>query len=82
MRTKKTNNTTNIAYIVFRNNTSDYYIVDKELYENTYYARREKYEIVFDVEYTIPNRKFYFTPLKNKPYNQNIQPILDEVGIK
>lgn len=82
MRKKKTNNTTNIAYIVFKHNTQDYYIVDKEFYENTYYARREKYIVVFDVEYTIPKARFYYTPLKNKPYNQNIQPILDEVGIK
>lgn len=82
MRKKKTNNTTNTAYIVFKHNTSDYFIVDKEFYENTFYARKEKYVIFFDVEYTIPNKKFYFTPLKNKPYNQNVQPILDEVGIK
>lgn len=82
MRKKKTNNTTHTAYIVFKHNTSDYYIVDKDLYDNTLYARKEKYIIVFDVEYTTPKTKFYFTPLKNKPYNQNIQPILDEVGIK
>lgn len=82
MRKKKTNNTTNTAYIVFKKNTSDYFIVDKDLYEKTFYARKSKYIIVFDVEYTIPQTKFYFTPLKNKPYNQNLQPILDEVGIK
>lgn len=82
MRNKKSNNTTNTAYIVFKHNTSDYYIVDKEIYENTFYARKEKYFIVFDVEYTGPKIKFCFTPVKNKPYNQNIQPILDEVGIK
>lgn len=82
MRKKKTNNNTNIAYIVFRNNTSDYFIVDKELFETMYYARKEKYTIVFDVEYDTPKAKFYFTPLKNKPYNQNLQPIFDEVGIK
>ena len=82
MRKIKSNNTTNTAYIVFKNNTSDYYIVDKEIYENSYYADKEKYTIVFDVEYTEPKIKFGMTPVKNKPYNQNVQPLLDEVGIK
>lgn len=81
MKNTKTN-TTNTAYIVFKNNTSDYYVVDKEIYEKTFYARREKYIIVFEVEYTEPKIKFSFTPVKNKPYNQNVQPLLDEVGIK
>ncbi len=82
MKKMKSNNTTNTAYIVFKHNTSDYYVVDKEIYENTFYARREKYTIVFEVEYTEPKMKFGFTPVKNKPYNQNVQPLLDEVGIK
>ena len=75
-------NNTKIAYIVFKKNTSNYFIVDKDFYERTIYRHRNKYIVVFDVEYTSPNVKFHFTPLKNKPYNQNIQPILDEVGIK
>ncbi len=82
MRKIKSNETTNTAYIVFKNNTSDYYIVDKEIYENTLYRFRNKYTIVFDIEYTEPKIKFCLTPVKNKPYNQNVQPILDEVGIK
>lgn len=82
MRKLKSNNTTNTAYIVFKNNTSDYYVVDKEIYENALYRFRNKYTIVFEIEYTVPKIKFCFTPVKNKPYNQNVQPILDEVGIK
>lgn len=82
MKNMKSNKTTNTALIVFKHNTNDYYVVDKELYEKTFYAHREKYIIVFEVDYTTPNKKFYFTPVKNKPYNQNVQPLLDEVGIK
>ena len=82
MRKIKSNNNTNTAYIVFKNNTSDYYVVDKDFFDNKSYRMKTKYTIVFDVEYTEPKIKFGMIAVKNKPYNQNVQPILDEVGIK